>query len=715
MTIASFKKIITFTYNFRQCLNWLSGIVHSKPFFLLVINTFIACLTFAQVPATTPNSTTEQQLEAITENSEDAEMQDDTFLQNLQQFAKSPINLNTADALILKELVVLTPLQIQNFISYRNLFGSFLSLYEIQAIPNWDVATIEKIRPYITVQQQTNLLVSFSERMHGGSNSIVARVTQVVEPAKGFLIDPATTANYYQGAQQRYFVRYKYQYKNLMQFGLVAEKDAGEQFFKGSQKQGFDFYSPHVFIRNVGVIKAIALGDFTVNLGQGLIQWQSLAFKKSPDVTNIKRQLAILRPYNSAGEANFHRGAGITIAKKNIEATAFISFKNIDANFVADTATNQDFITSIGTSGLHRTASEVADKAIQQQLTYGGNITFNKNNFHVGVNAVQYQFKLPIIKSNDPYNLYALHGKSAGNTSVDYSYTFKNMHFFGELAADNNKNIASVNGLMISVDATVDMSFLYRSISKKYQSLYTNAFTESTFPNNESGIFSGISIKPNNFWRIDAYADFYKFPWLRFLTDAPSVGVDYFTQITYKPNKQLEIYARYRAESRARNFNYNDIARVDPVLTRPRQNFRSQISYKLDKEFTVRNRVEMSWFDKKGNGAQNGFLTYVDFIYKPMMKKYAGNCRLLYFDTDGYDSRLYAYENDVLYSFSIPVFYDKGYRYYINVNYDFSKKLSVWCRIAQTVFANKNTVGSGLDEIKGNRRTEIKLQAQYYF
>ena len=715
MTIAAYTKISIYQYSLWQCLSRLCIMMQSKYFFLLGINFFLMCTIKAQVPATTPNSTTEQQLEAITENSEDAETQDDTFLQNLQQFLSSPINLNTADALILKELVVLTPLQIQNFISYRNLFGNFLNLYEIQAIPNWDILTIEKIRPYITVQQSTNLIASFSERIHGGTNSLVARVTQVVEPSKGYLINPATTTNYYQGAQQRYFVRYKYQYKNLLQFGLVAEKDAGEQFFKGNQKQGFDFYSPHLFIRNVGIIKAIALGDFTVNLGQGLIQWQSLAFKKSPDVTNIKRQLATLRPYNSAGEANFHRGAGITIAKKYVEATAFISFKNIDANFVADTSTNQDFITSIGTSGLHRTPSEVADKAIQQQLTFGGNIAFNKNNFHVGVNAIQYQFKLPIIKSNDPYNLYALNGKTAGNTSVDYSYTFKNMHFFGELAADNNKNIASVNGLMISVDSKVDMSFLYRNISKKYQSLYTNAFTEGTFPTNESGMYTGISIKPNNFWRIDAYADFYKFPWLRFLTDAPSVGVDYFTQITYKPNKQLEIYFRYRAENRARNFNYNDIARVDPVLPRPRQNFRSQISYKLDKTISIRNRVEMSWFDKRGNGAQNGFLTYVDVIYKPMMKKYAANCRILYFDTDGYDSRMYTYENDVLYSFSIPVIYDKGYRYYINLNYDYSKKLSFWCRIAQTVYSNKNTVGSGLDEINGNRRTEIKLQAQYYF
>ncbi|MBL0144814.1 MAG: hypothetical protein IPP48_02690 [Chitinophagaceae bacterium] len=61
---------------------------------------------------------------------------------------------------------------------------------------------------------------------------------------------------------------------------MLGEKDAGEQFFKGNQKQGFDFYSTHLFARNIGIVKALALGDFTVNMGQGLTQWQSLAFKK---------------------------------------------------------------------------------------------------------------------------------------------------------------------------------------------------------------------------------------------------------------------------------------------------------------------------------------------------------------------------------------------------------------------------------------------------
>ena len=123
----------------------------------------------------------------------------------------------------------------------------------------------------------------------------------------------------------------------------------------------------------------------------------------------------------------------------------------------------------------------------------------------------------------------------------------------------------------------------------------------------------------------------------------------------------------------------------------------------------------MVWFSKKGPDPSQGFLIYADIIYKPVMKPFSANLRLQYFETDSYNSRLYAYENDVLYSFSIPVFYDKGYRYYLNLNYDLTKKLTAWVRIAQTINPDRSSIGSGLDEIAGNRKTEVKLQVMYRF
>jgi DNA uptake protein ComE-like DNA-binding protein len=666
----------------------------------------------AQTPES-PATTTEQQLENITENNEDAETEDDAYLQQMSQYIKNPINLNTADENGLKELRILNPIQIQNLISYRNLFGKFIDIYELQAIPNWTVELIKKIKPYVSVADKIELINSISYRLKGGEHSILLRVTQTLEKSKGFLIDSSSATNFYPGSSQKILLRYKYQFKNLLQYGIVGEKDAGEQFFKGKQKQGFDFYSAHFFARNMGIVKSLALGDFTVNLGQGLTQWQSLAFKKSADVINIKREAEVLRPYNSAGEINFHRGAGITISKNKWAATVFASYKKIDANFVADTSqTQEDFISSLQTSGYHRTKSETADKGIQTQLSFGGNISYQYKRLHIGINGIQYKFKLPLKKSGDPYNLYAPAGKSFGNYSMDYSYTYKNLHFFGEAAAANNFYKAFINGILISAAPAVDISFLYRNISSGYQSLYTSAFTENTFPTNEKGFYSGISIHPGSTWRLDAYADFYKFPWLKFRVDVPSNGSDYLLQLTYKPNKQFEIYSRFRSGAKAINTNPDQLT-LSPVVAQPKQTWRTQFSYQIKTSVTLRNRVEMLWFNKRNTQPEQGFLTYFDFLYEPMLQPWSGSIRLQYFETDSYNSRLYAYENDVLYSFSIPVFYDKGLRYYLNANYDINKKLTVWVKWAQTIYKNKTLIGSGLDEIKGNKKSEIKLQVMY--
>lgn len=656
----------------------------------------------------------EQQLENLTETNEDLETEDDSYLQELAHFIKNPINLNYADKGLLEELKFLNPVQISDFLSYRNLLGNFVSIYELQAIPGWDLSLIRKLRPYITVAIRVDVFNTLGSRLKNGEHYILMRTSQVLEKSKGYLLDSSIANNFYPGSPQKLFVRYKYIFKNLLQYGVTAEKDAGEQFFKGAQKNGFDFYSAHFFVRNLGIIKSLAVGDFTVNLGQGLTQWQSLAFKKSSDISSIKRQSDVLRPYNSAGEIAFNRGIGITLKNNNWEGTTFASYRKLDANFATDTLNFEDFVSSLQTSGYHRTNSEVEDKNSQGQLTVGGNLSYSNEQIHFGVNAVHYNFNHNITKAGLLYNKYSLSGKTAGNYSIDYSYTFRNMHFFGEAAADEDLDKAFVDGLLISLDRQVDMSFLYRNISRGYQSLYTNAFTESTFPTNESGFYSGISIAPSDFLRIDAYADFFHFPWLRFRTDAPSSGSEYMLQLTYKPSKLAEMYVRYRIEKKAINYNPDEL-QLNPVVAKSKQQLRTQFSYKINTTFTFRSRIELSWFDKKNDDAQNGFLVYTDVIYKPLLTPYSGNIRLQYFETDGYDSRLYAYENDLLYSYSIPVFYDKGYRYYININYDLTRKLSLWAKFSQTIYPEKNGIGSALDFINGNTKSEIKLQMIYAF
>lgn len=216
----------------------------------------------------------EQQLEALSEVLED-ELEDDTYLQQLVYLQRHPLNVNTASVEDLQVLKLLTPLQVHSLLAYRKVLGPFIDLHELQAVPHWDVATISKVLPFLAVQ--TTGATDIKTLLQGGEHVLLARHSRILQQQKGY---DKSLANRYAGSADKVLLRYKYQYKNALQFGVVAEKDAGERALKTFQNP-FDFQSAHFYMRNRGMVKALAVGDFTINLGQGLVQWQALAFKKA--------------------------------------------------------------------------------------------------------------------------------------------------------------------------------------------------------------------------------------------------------------------------------------------------------------------------------------------------------------------------------------------------------------------------------------------------
>ncbi len=138
-------------------------------------------------------------MEAATENNDDNETDDDSFLQQMQQFLNEPINLNTADATLLKELSILSPMQIQNLIAYRKFFGNFIDIYELQAVPGWTVRTLQRLRPFIAVSSKLQVFNSLKERLKDGINTILIRATQMLEKSKGYKLNASTATNFYPG------------------------------------------------------------------------------------------------------------------------------------------------------------------------------------------------------------------------------------------------------------------------------------------------------------------------------------------------------------------------------------------------------------------------------------------------------------------------------------------------------------------------------------
>ena len=113
-----------------------------------------------------------------------------------------------------------------------------------------------------------------------------------------------------------------------LQFGITMEKDAGEPFFRKGNKYGFDFYSAHIFLQNVSVFKAIAVGDYQLSFGQGLAMNTGFAMMKPQNSVSIYKHASGLRPYSSANENNYMRGIATTINCKVLDLTLFYSYKD---------------------------------------------------------------------------------------------------------------------------------------------------------------------------------------------------------------------------------------------------------------------------------------------------------------------------------------------------------------------------------------------------
>jgi hypothetical protein len=646
-----------------------------------------------------------QGLEDLADKTADA--LDELQINEYVHYMRHPLNLNLAEEEELKALNVLNDLQITNLLLYRKLLGPLIHIYELQAIPSWDLATIRKMLPVITIEggNHAPLIKLFID----GEQQLTFRYGNSLEPAKGF-IDKK-----YLGGRAKLSMRYRYQYRNRISFGFTGEKDPGEPFLRLAQKAGFDFYGFHFFVRDLPRIQCLAIGDFTANMGQGLIHWQSLAFKKSAAVINIKRQSPVLRPYAATGEFNAFRGLGLTMKKHNLSTTVFLSYRRISANLDQDHPEKAVTISSFITSGNHRTVAEMQDRKVAGQLTAGGVMRFAVNGWQLSLNSVYHRFSFPILKPEEPYNLYAIKGRSFINNSLDYSFTHKNLHLFGELAIDRNFAFASIHGLMIAVDRNMDAAFLLRHIGSRYQSISGNAFTENTLPTNETGLYAAFTVRPAPSITMDCYVDLFWFPWLRYRVNAPSTGREYLLSIAFRPNKKVEAYTRFRSSAKGINKTESTEA-IEPVVYTETNHWRTHVALKVNREVTVQNRLEFSTFSTDANNKKEGAMLFTDLSYKPAFKKWSVHLRLQHFTIDSYEARIYAYEGRMPSLFSIPAFYGKGKRYLLNINHSISPAnfngFRIQCSAGwiQTFFNDDITIGSGLDEIKGNRRSELSLQ-----
>ncbi len=680
----------------------------------------------AQVEDTIPREieeNIEQQIEKFAEESEE-ELDFTDLLDQLNYLQKHPINLNRTNYDELKQIFFLTDIQINNLLDHIKKNGKLATIYELQTIDGFTPDVIEKISPYIRVAEDVKgATLSLKEILNNSKGEFFLREQRYLEEQKGYspISDSALQKNpnsRYLGSPNRIYTKFRLKYYNNISLGFTAEKDPGEEFFKGTQKNGFDFYSAHLFIKDMWKFKALAIGDYLAQFGQGLTLWTGLSFGKSSDAILIKKFAPGLKASTSSDENRFMRGVATTVGIGLFEVTGFYSNKKLDANVKnqEDTLAVEDFfVSSFDESGIHATPSELNNKDAVGETIYGGRFAYKTDRINIGSTLVKYLYDYPIQKTIKPYNQFEFNGKENTVIGLDYNYVFRNINFFGEVARSENGGMAFLNGLIVSVDPNVTFSILHRDYAKDFQNYYTAGFAEGSNTYNERGLYIGLETKFSPQWILKSYVDNFWFPWLKSSVLAPSKGVEYLSELLYKPSKQVYMSGRAKIERKQENNTAETNTMIYYLQDKVKQNYRYSISYQVTPTLTLKNRFEYVRYEKGDAKPSDGYLIYQDANYKPKNFPLSFNMRYAIFNTDSYDAALYAFESDVLYAYSVPSYYYKGSRAYIVVRCHVSRNLDFWIRYARTYYTNKDVIGSGLTEIQGNHKSEIKAQLRFKF
>lgn len=711
--------------------NWIKHINKVKYGLFITLSIFCSLTISGQEPDPKVKMDEAEIIDKIENIAEDYKTQLDytDLVAELAYLNENPLNLNYVTDEDLRKLVFLDNFQIYNLLGYRETYGSFITIYELQAIEGFDQETIEKILPYVYVSKvKSKESVSFKNITKYGRNEFIIRYQRILQEQKGYAtIDDSSLFqkpnSRYLGSPDKIYLRYGFNYFNKVRFGILAEKDAGEVVLKDripdslqslagtNLNNGFDFVSFHVSLRDLGVLKALTIGDYQLEFGQGLTLWSGLAFGKSSDAINIKRFARGLRPNTSANENLYFRGIASTIGYKNIDFTAFYSSHKVDANLVlSDTISdNSGFISSLQESGFHRTINELQDRKSINIQAFGGNINYTYNRLKIGVTSYYSKLSTQILKDQQIYGQYDFSGNENVNVGLDYRYLFNNINLFGEVAMSKNGGLAQLYGLMAKLHPQFSITLLYRNYQKEYQNFYSNAFAENSYTRNEKGFYSGVRFNVHRNWFVTAYLDNFSFPWIKYRVDAPSKGNEYLIQLENSSFDKLIYYFRFRQKNKQINEALNENHIIEIINTR-KNYFRFHIEYVISATVKMKNRVEYVIFKEGDVYRGTGYLIYQDVAWRSKSEKLSLVFRYALFDTDSYDERIYAYENDVLYAFSVPAYYYKGMRGIVMLKFKLTPKINFWIRFAHTFIDNKLELGTGLDEIDDQNRSEVKLQ-----
>lgn len=619
----------------------------------------------------------------------------------LEDLAANKINLNRATRDDLERLVFLSDQQLQDIAEYVDRYGPVRSLAELAMIQSLDATRCRLLSFFVYAgePQPKAALPPLDTLLRRSKSELTAAIKCPLYTRDGYLLG---TEKGYLGPKYKHWLRYKTAYGRQLEVGFTASQDAGEPFFTGRNRWGYDFYSFYAVARNIGWLKTAVAGRYRMKLGLGLVMNTDFSFGKAASLDALARTSNNLRPHSSRSEARYLQGAAATaVISRHVALTAFFSHRLVDATLNKDSTT----VKTILSTGYHRTASEMQRRRNTSQTAGGASIALQSGAFKGAVSVVGTMLGRRLQPDTTAaFRRYYLHGKRWANASLTYSYMSHNLQVAGETAIGTSGGMATLHTVGYAPSPAVTLNAIHRYYSYRYRSPFASSFSDGGAVNNEHGLYIGASWRPIAPLLLTGYADWARAAWPRYMVSRASRSFDSQVSATLTwPSVQIN--ARYRLRIRQR-----DNATRTALTDRTEQRLRLSASWRCptwhasvqgDMSFASADSTSRGWMVMPSGGCK---------IWKMQID---GN--VAFFKTDTYDSRLYAYERGLLYEFTFPMFYGEGLHYALRLRCDLSPRFMLMAKASVTDYFDRSSIGQGLQRIDASSQADIEMQVRWKF
>lgn len=628
----------------------------------------------------------------ITFNDVEDNSLEDTY-EVLSDLYAHPVDLNAATRSDLAQLPFLSAQQISSILAYRDQYGPLRSLNELLLIPGLDYVQSHLLSFFVRLEapQRESPFPRPSALLHGGRNDFTAylKVPFYTRDGdrKGFL-----------GYRYKHWLKWTYGYADRVRLGLTASQDAGEPFFEGRNRRGYDYLTGYVDVRKIGWLRQAVVGRYRLRTGMGLVLNNDFGFGKLMLLSTLGRGANSLRGHGSRSEDGYLQGAAATVRPLPwLDVTAFISRRRLDGTLAADSTS----ICAIVSGGYHRTRTEMDKKHNTSQTAGGGHVLLHTSGFHLGLTAFGVSLSRRLAPSEQAFRRYYPRGDRFWNVSADYGYASRRLSVSGETATGDCHAVATLNSVSLQALSNLQLILLQRFYSYRFYSLFSRSFSDGGRIQNESGLFAGLQWSP---WRnvdITAYADYAYHPWARYQASWASRSWDVFMRGAAVLGS-WRMALRWRMRRRQRD-------NAEHTALEPRAEHRGRLQVGYGREaWSLRWQTDVAQCSQRARSF--GWMTSVMGDWQPRRFRLQALAGL--FHTQDYNSRVYCADPPLLYSFLFPVFEGRGWHGVVSATWKPTQDIALTLRSTLTKYFDRSAIGSSYTRIQGSSAPYMEVQAR---